>query len=329
MPNIYLHALRIALVAVLASPVGQTGLVKAQSYPVKPIRIISPFAPGGPTDILGRLLAPTLTERLGQPVIVENRVGAGGTMGTEFVAKSSGDGYTLLLGSTGPLAVDVSLYGNLPYDPLRDLEPVIKLASVPLVLVVHPAFPAKTLEELIAALKAAPGTYSIASAGEGTPQHLLGELLKSMTGVSMTAVPYKGSAPALVAVVAGQVPMMFDSTVSVLPHITTGRLRAVATTGHNRAHQLPDVPTMQESGMPGFEFEAWYGVLAPTGTPAPIIGKLNATIAAALDSPQLGERMQGLGSDAVHGSAADFRAFLRTEIEKWGQVVKKSGAAVH
>ena len=319
---------RIIAVVFLALAIAQTGSVRAQSYPVKPIRMISPFPPGGPTDILGRLMAQTLTQRLGQPVIVENRVGAGGTIGTDFVAKSTGDGYTLLVGAPGPLAINVSLFKNLPYDPLKDLEPVIQVASVPLVVIVHPSFPAKTLKELIALLKSKPDGYAFASSGNGTPQHLSGELFKTMAGVAMVHVPYKGSGPALIDVMAGQVPIMFESMVGVVPHINGARVRALATTGQRRSRQLPDVPTVGEGGVPGYVTASWYGILVSKGTPSSIVGKLNAVMATALDTPQLKERIAELGSDPVHGSPEDFRALIGSEIEKWSQVVKKSGATL-
>ena len=264
--------MRIIAVVFLALAIAQTGSVRAQSYPVKPIRMISPFPPGGPTDILGRLMAQTLTQSLGQPVIVENRVGAGGTIGTDFVAKSTGDGYTLLVGAPGPLAINVSLFKNLPYDPLKDLEPVIQVASVPLVVIVHPSFPAKTLKEFIALLKSKPDGYAFASSGNGTPQHLSGELFKTMAGVAIVHVPYKGSGPALIDVMGGQVPIMFESMVSVVPHIKGARVRALATTGQRRLRQLPDVPTVEEAGVPGYVTASWYGVLASKGTPRPSLG---------------------------------------------------------
>jgi tripartite-type tricarboxylate transporter receptor subunit TctC len=275
---------------------------------------------------LGRLMAQTLTEGLGQPVIVENRSGAGGMIGTDFVAKSAGDGYTLLVGAPGPLAINVSLFKSLAYDPSKDLEPVIQVASVPLVVIVHPAFPARTLTELIASLKSKPEGYAFASSGNGTPQHLSGELFKTMAGVSMVHVPYKGSGPALADVMGGQVPIMFESTINVLSQIKAGRVRALAVTGPRRSRQLPDVPTVDESGLPGYETASWYGILASKGTSQAIVRKLNAVMGKALDTPQLKDRIAELGSDSVHGSPEDFRAFIRAETEKWGQVVKKSGA---
>jgi tripartite-type tricarboxylate transporter receptor subunit TctC len=320
--------MRLVAAALAALALAQPGTVQAQSYPVKPIKIVSPFPAGGPTDILGRLMAQTLTEALGQPVIVENRAGAGGTIGTDFVAKSAGDGYTLVVGAPGPLAINVSLFKKLPYDPLNDLEPVIQVASVPLVVVVHPSFPAKTLGELIAALKAKPDGYAFASAGNGTPQHLSGELFKTMAGVAMMHVPYKGSGPALADVIAGQVPIMIESSVNVLQQIKAGRVRALAVTARRRARQLPDVPTVDEAGVPGYETATWYGLLASKGTPQPIVHKLNAALTRALDTPQLRERIAELGSDPVHGSPEDFRAFIRAEIAKWDEVVKRSGATL-
>jgi len=310
----------VTMFAALA--LAQAAPAAAQAYPSKPINIVSPFPAGGPTDIIGRLMAQSLTEALGQPVIVENRAGASGTIGTDFVAKSPGDGYTLVVGAPGPLAINVSLYKKLPYDPQRDLEPVIHVASVPLVVVVNPSFPARTLKELIDTLNSAPDRYSFASAGNGTPQHLSGELFKTMAGVSMVHVPYKGSGPALADVMAGQVQIMIESSVNVLAQIKAGRVRALAVTALRRARQLPDVPTVNEAGVPGYETATWYGLLSAKGTPRPVILKLNAVLTKALDTPQLKERIAELGSDPVHGSPEEFGAFIHAETVKWAEVVR-------
>ena len=298
----------------------------AQSYPTRPIKLIVPYAPGGPGDILGRLMAQKLTDGLGQPVVVDYRPGAGGTIGTEAVARSPADGYTLLIAANGALAINVTLLKTLPYDPLRDLTPVIHVATVPLILTVHPSVPARTVGELIALLKAKPNSYAFASAGNGTPQHLAGELFKSVTGVSMVHVPYKGTVPAVNDLVAGQVPLALENITGVLPHVRSGRLRALAIAASTRSSLLPEVPTMSEAGVPGFEASAWFGIMAPTGTPQAIVDRLNALMAKALDTPELKQRLAGLGSDPVHGSPDAFGAFIQSEIVKWGKVVKESGA---
>jgi len=300
----------------------------AQGYPAKPVKFVVAYPPGGPTDILARLLSPKLQMAFGQPFIVESRPGAGGNVGTDFVAKSPSDGYTILLTASGPVSINVTLYKSLPYDPARDLTPVIHVASVPLVLVVHPSVPVKSVSELIALLKAKPEGYSFASAGNGTPQHLSAELFKTMAGVKMLHVPYKGSAPAINDLVGGQVPVAFESMVSVLPQVKGGRLRALATTGTRRSGLLPDVPTVAEAGVPGYESIAWYGVMAPGGTPKPIVDKLNAEISKALDTPELKQRLADLGSDSVHGTPEQFGGFIKSETSRWGKVVKESGATV-
>jgi tripartite-type tricarboxylate transporter receptor subunit TctC len=314
----------ISLLLMTQSSHAQSG----QAYPTKPVRFVVAYPPGGPTDILARLLSPKLQAALGQPFIVESRPGAGGNVGTDFVAKSPADGYTILLTASGPISINVTLYKSLPYDPARDLTPVIHVASVPLVLVVHPSVPAKTVSELIALLKAKPEGYSFASAGNGTPQHLSAELFKTMADVKMLHVPYKGSAPAINDLVGGQVPVAFESMVSVLPQVKGGRLRALATTGNRRSGLLPDVPTVAEAGLPGYESIAWYGVMAPGGTPKPIVDKLNAEISKALDTPELKQRVADLGSDSVHGTPEQFGAFIKSETSRWGKVVKESGATV-
>jgi len=298
------------------------------AYPTKPVRFVTPYPPGGTTEILARLLGAKLQDRMGQPFLVESRPGAGGNVGTDYVAKSPGDGYTLLMGASGPLAIDVTLYKNLPYDPTKDLAAVILVASVPLVLVVTSSFPAKSVKELMDMLKAKPDAYSYASAGNGSPQHLSAELFKLMTGLKMVHVPYKGSGPAINDVVGAQVPIMFDSMISILPQIKGGRVRALAVTSAARAELLPDVPTLAEAGVSGYESIAWYGVMAPGSTSQEIILKLNREMGAVLDLPDIRARMAEMGSPPVHNSPEKFAAFIRTEIVKWGKVVKESGATV-
>lgn len=320
-----IYVLKLVLLS-LAGVLLNAQLVLAQSYPTKPIKLVVPYAPGGPGDILGRLMAQKLTDALGQPVVVDYRAGAGGTIGTEQVARAPADGYTLVIAANGALAINVSLMKNLPYDPRKDLTPIIHVATVPLVLTVHPAVNANSTRELIALMKAKPNGFAYASAGNGTPQHLAGELFKSVVGVSMVHVPYKGTAPAVADLVAGQVPVALENITGVLPHVRGGRLRALATAASSRSSLLPEVPTMHESGVTHFEASAWFGVMAPAGTPRPIVDRLNQIMSKSLDTPELKQRLAALGSDPVHGTPDAFGQFIQSEITKWGKVVRDSGA---
>jgi tripartite-type tricarboxylate transporter receptor subunit TctC len=299
-----------------------------QKYPNHAVRVITPYPPGGPTDILARLMGAKLQERMGQSFLVESRPGAGGNVGTDYVAKSPGDGYTLLMGASGPLAINASLYKRLPYDPTKDLAAVVLVASVPLVLVVNASFPAKSVKELMDLLRAKPDGYSYASAGNGSPQHLSAELFKSMAGLKMVHVPYKGSAPAITDLIDGQVPIDFESMIAILPHIKGGRARALAVTSTMRSALLPDVPTLAEAGVPGYESIAWYGVLAPGSTPPDIVRQLNQEIGTVLDLPDIKSRLADLGSPSVHGTPEQFAEFIRSETVKWGKVVKSTGATI-
>jgi len=300
----------------------------AQPYPTKPIRLVVPFPAGGTTDVLARAAAQKLTETLGQPVVVDNRPGAGGNIGAELVAKSPPDGYTLLMGTVGTHAINPSLYPKMPYDHVRDFVPVILVAGVPNVLVINPALPVNSVQELIAYAKANPGKLNFASSGNGTSIHLSGELFKTMAGVQITHVPYKGSAPALQDLVGGQVQLMFDNLPSALALIKGGRLKALAVTSKERAPALPDVPTMTESGLPGFEASSWFGLLAPAGTPQPVVAKLNAEIAKWLASPEAKEKLLAQGANAAGGTPEDFTRHIAAETAKWQKVVKESGAKV-
>jgi tripartite-type tricarboxylate transporter receptor subunit TctC len=317
---------RGACVAVIAAMGFTSGLAQAQGYPTHSIRLIVPFPPGGATDIIARAVAQRWTETLGQSVVVENRPGAGGNIGSDVVAKATPDGYTLLMGTVGTHAINASLYTNMPYDHVKDFAPVILVAGVPNVMEVNPSVPAKTVQEFIAYAKANPGKLNFASSGSGTSIHLSGELFKVMTGVQMTHVPYKGSAPALTDLMGGQVQVMFDNLPPSLPHIKAGKLRPLAVTSATRAPALPDVPTVAESGVPGFEASSWFGVLAPAGTPRPIIDRLNGEVAKWLATPEAKERMLALGANAIGGSPEDFAAHIRAETAKWAKVVKESGA---
>ena len=304
--------------------------VHAQApYPNHPVRIVVPFPAGGTTDILARATAQKLTETLGQPFVVENRPGAAGNIGAEIVAKSPPDGYTMLMGTVGTHAINASLYEKMPYDHVKDFVPVVLVAGVPNVLVVHPSVPAKSVQELIAYAKANPGKLNFASSGSGTSIHLSGELFKTMTGVSMQHVPYKGSAPALADLTGGQVQLMFDNLPSALPLIKAGKLRALAVTSLARASALPDVPTVAESGLPGFEASSWFGLLAPAGTPKDVITKVNAEVAKWLATPEAKEKLAAQGAIVASGlTPDDFTRHIASETTKWQKVVKDSGAKV-
>lgn len=314
----------LAMMAMIATPMAQGQ--PAGGYPVKPIRLVVPFPPGGATDILARAVGQRWSEVLGQQVIVDNRPGAGGNIGSELVAHAAPDGYTLLMGTVGTHAINPSLYAKMPYDHVKDFAPVVLVAGVPNVLVVHPSVPAQNVNELIAYGKANPGKLNFASSGSGTSIHLAGELFKVMTAVQMTHVPYKGSAPAIQDLLGGQVQLMFDNLPSALPQIKAGKLRALAVTSVARSPALPDTPTVAESGLPGFEASSWFGVLSPAGTPPAIITRLNAEAVKWLATPEAQEKMRNLGANAAGGTPADFAAHIRAETLKWARVVKESGA---
>ena len=298
-------------------------------YPNHPVRIVVPFPAGGTTDILARETAQKLTQSLGQPFVVENRPGAGGNIGADLVAKSAPDGYTMLMGTVGTHAINPSLYEKMPYDHVKDFVPVVLVAGVPNVLVVNPSLPVKTVQELIAYAKANPGKLNFASSGSGTSIHLSGELFKTMTGVSMQHVPYKGSSPALADLVGGQVQLMFDNLPSSLALIKAGKLRAIAVTSLTRSTALPDVPTIAESGLPGFEASSWFGLLAPAGTPRDVVTKVNGEVAKWLATPEAKEKLAAQGAIVATGLAPeDFVRHIASETAKWQKVVKESGAKV-
>ena len=303
-------------------------LAHAQAWPSKPIKWVVPFAPGGTTDILARTVGEKLALALGQPVIIENKPGAGGGLGADFTAKAAPDGYTIMGGTISTHAINASLYKNLPYDPVKDFVAITLIARVPNMLVINPAVPAKDVKELIALLKASPNKYSFASSGNGTSQHLSGELFKSMSGTDMQHIPYKGSPPALQDVMGGQVTMTFDNITTAWPLAKAGKLRALAVTTAKRSSIAPDVPTLAESGLPGFEVGSWQGVFAPAGTPPEIVKRLNAEIVKALNLPDVREKLSGLGAEIVADSPEEFSALVKAEVVKWADVVKKSGAKV-
>ena len=300
----------------------------AQGYPAKPIRFYTPYPPGGTTDILARIVGAKMYEAWGQPVIIEAKPGAGGNIGADFVAKSAPDGYTILMGASGPLAINASLFSKLPYDPAKDFAPVVLSASVPLVLVTHPSLPVKNVKEFIALMKARPGQFNYASAGPGSPQHLTAEMFKFMARVEMTHIPYKGSGPAIVDLIGGQIPFAFESMIPILPHVKAGKLRGLAVTSAKRSPVLPEISTVAESGVPGFESIAWYGVVAPASTPKEIIAKLNAEMVRIANLPDIKQRLIEMGSPPVAGTPEQFGALIRSEIPKWGKVVKQANVSL-
>jgi len=313
-------------VALLAAASATQALAQsAPNWPAKPIRWVSPFAAGGSNDIFSRALAARLTEVYGQPVIVENRVGAGGTIGAEVVARSVPDGYTVILGSSPTHAIAPSVYPTLSYDPIRDFVAISMIATVPNVLAVHPSVPAKSVKELIAVARRQPGKLNFASAGNGTTQHLAGELFKVMAGVDMVHVPYKGSVPAIADLIGGQVDLTFDNMPTVLPMVNAGKLRALAVATSRRSATMPELPTISEAGLPGFDASPWFGVFAAAGTPGPIVTRWHAEIVKALAAPEVRDRMKSLGAELVGNSPEAFAAQLRAEIPKWADLVRRAG----
>jgi tripartite-type tricarboxylate transporter receptor subunit TctC len=305
-----------------------SGATVAQSYPVKPVRMVVPFPAGGATDIVGRLIAQKLAESWGQQVIVDNRGGAGGTIGSDIAAKAPPDGYTMLVGTSSTHAIAPSLYSKLPYDPVRDFLPVTLVASATILLAVHPSVPAKTVRELIALAKRKPNALSFASSGNGGISHLIGEQFKSVGGVQMLHVPYKGDTPALVDLVSGQVHLMFGTALAFLPYVKAGRLNALAVTNPGRSPIVPDVPTVAESGLPGFEALQWFGIFVPAGTSKDIVTRLNAEIVKIVRLPDIRERLSSLGADVVGNTPEQFAAFQKADAVKWARVVKESGAKI-
>jgi len=316
----------VALVALVAAAVPMQ--VLAQAWPSKPIKYVVPFAPGGTTDILARTVGEKLSIALGQPVVVENKPGAGGGVGADFTAKAAPDGYTIMGGTISTHAINASLYSNLPYDPVKDFAAITLIARVPNLLVINPDIKAKNVAELIALMKANPGKFTFASSGNGTSQHLSGELFKSMAGVDMQHIPYKGSPPALQDVVGGQVSMTFDNITTAWPLAKAGKLRPLAVTTAKRSSIAPEVPTLAESGLPGFEVGSWQGVFAPAGTPPEIVKRLNAEIVKILNMPDVKERLVALGAEPVGDTPEQFSAYVKSEVAKWSDIVKKSGAKV-
>jgi len=332
MPFTRRRAARMALALLLAAP----GFAFAQAaWPNKPVRLVVPFAAGGTTDIMARAMAPELSKALGQPFVVDNKPGAGGNTASADVAKSAPDGYTMLMGTVGTHAINAALYPKLPFDPVKDFTPITLVAGVPNVLVLNAAFAQKhginNVADFIRVAKANPGKFNMASSGNGTSIHLSGELFKSMTGTFMVHFPYRGSGPALIDLIGGNMDLMFDNLPSALPHIRSGRLKALAVTSARRSDVLPELPTIEEAGGPtlkGFEASSWFGLLVPAGTPADVVSRLQQESAKALASPALKERLLAQGAIPSGMSSADFGRFIAAEAAKWAQVVKVANAKV-
>lgn len=300
----------------------------ARSYPSRPLRLVVTFPPGGPTDIVARTVGQKLAEAWGQPVVVDNRPGAGGNIGMDLVAKSPSDGHTLVLGSFGPMIISPFVYSKLPYDTVKDFVPITLGATSWFFLVVNPSVPVRSVKELIAYAKSKPGALTFSSSGNATPSHLACELLKTVAGVNLTHVPYKGGAPAVAAVISGEVQMAIESPPPIVPQVKANKLRALGAARPNRSPLLPDVPTVSEAGLPGFEAGSWYGFLAPAGTPQPIIDKINAEMVKAIHSQELRDRFAAVGAEAVGTSPTEFAAFIRAELKKWEKVVRATGVKV-
>ena len=309
------RTLALLLGAILALPAA------AQQYPQRAIRMVVGFPAGGPTDIVARQMAPKMSEALGQQVIVDNRGGAGGMIATEQVAKAAPDGYTIIMGTIGGVAVAMSLNPNRGYDTLRDLAPISQSVTVTSILVTHPSVPAKTVKELLAIARAKPGSLNYGSSGNGTITHLAGELLKYMGKVSITHVPYKGGSPALTALISGEVDLTYENSLIITPHVKSGKVRGIAVTGAKRSALLPELPTIAET-LPGYSASGWYGLLAPAATPKPVINRLHTEAVKALRSPDVVERLSSQGAEPVGSSPEEFTAFVRSEISKWATLVK-------
>ena len=315
----------IIVIAALTTFAAGPAFAQAAPWPSKPITYVVPFAAGGTTDILARLIGEKLSKALGQPIIVENRPGAGGNIGSDFVARAVPDGYTILGGTISSHAINVSLYAKMPYDPEKNFAPITLIGSLANVLAVNADSPIRTVQELIAEAKAKPGALTFASSGAGTSQHLAGELFKRLAGVEITHIPYKGSAPALQDLIGGHVSMVFDNVVAVAALIKSGKVRPLGVTSLKRVQAFPDVPTIAESGLPDYEVVSWQGIFAPAGTPPDIVKRLNEEIVRILRMPDVVERMDTLGLEPVGNTPDEFAKFQRAEIVKWAKVVKEAG----
>jgi len=323
----YQSVLADALTFVLSfAALAAMSVAHAADYPVKPIRFVLGFAPGGASDTMARAIGTRLSEGLGQPVVIDNRAGAGGNIAAEIVARSAPDGYTMLLGNNGILAVNVSLYPKLGFDPVKDFAPVVLIASQPNILVVHPAVAANSVKELVALAKAQAGKLNYASPGNGTTGHLAGELFKRMAGVEYTIIPFKGGGPAALAMLSGETQFTFATALSVQPHIKSGKLRALGVTTAKRSASFPELPTVAEAGVPGFDAITWHGVVVPARTPQPVIARLNREFNKLLQAPDMRERLLTLGSEVIGGEPKQLTEFMRVEIPRWAKVIKDSGA---
>ena len=316
-------ALRVACIAAATATFANGAI--AQPYPTKPIRLVVPYAPGGAVDIIARATGQELTKRLGQQIIVDNRTGAGGNIGSDTVAKAPPDGYTLLMASPAN-TINSSLYTKMPYDPLRDLVPIALIGSVPSVMVANPSLPVKDIKQLIALAKAKPGALTYGSGGSGTTEHLAGEMFKSFAGIDLLHVPYKGGAQVMIDLMGGQVALMFSNQLGVLPHIKGGKLKALGVASAGRSAALPDVPTFAEAGFPDFKVSVWWGVMGPAGMPKEIVNQLNREIVAGLSSPEMKGRLQTMSAQPIGGTPEQFAAFFAAETKRWAPIVKASGA---
>ena len=324
---------RFALGSIASAVVLGAGLLGgtsalAQAYPTKPVTIIVPFAAGGTTDILARIIGQALTAELGQSVVVDNRAGAGGNIGGQAAAKAAPDGHTLFMGTVGTHAINASLYKKMPFDPVKDFAPLTRVANVPNLLVANPAQPYKSVKDLIAYAKANPGKVNFGSSGNGSSIHLSGELFKSLAKVDMQHVPYKGSAPAVTDLLGNQIGIMFDNMPSAIQHVRSGKLVPIAVTTAKRSPELPNVPTIAEAGVPCYEATSWFGMFAPAGTPAPVLARLNAALVKVLAQPDVKKKINEQGAETYSETPAQFAAFIQAESVKWGKVVKESGASV-
>jgi tripartite-type tricarboxylate transporter receptor subunit TctC len=309
-----------------AAWLGEPAQAFAQQYPARPIRFVLGFAPGGASDTMARVVATRLSENLGQPVVIDNRAGAGGNIAAEIVARSAPDGYTMLLGNNGILAVNVSLYPKLAFDPVKDFSPVVLIASQPNILVVHPAVTANSVKDLVALAKSKAGKLNYASPGNGTTGHLAGELFKRMVDIEYAIIPFKGGGPTALALISGECQFSFATALSVQPHIKSGKLRALAVTTARRSPGFPDLPTVAEAGVPGFDAITWHGVVVPARTPQPVIARLNGEFNKLLQTADMRERLMALGSDIIGGEPKQLTEFMRVEIPRWAKVIKESGA---
>ncbi len=324
-----LRKIRTGALLALCMFISQVTIAHASgTYPTKPIRLVVPYAAGGDTDLIARKLGQVLTASLRQQIIIDNRPGANGIIGTELVAKAPSDGYTLLMGAASTHVINPFLYPSLRYDPIKDFLPVSGVTNIPMFLVVHPSLPVKSVQDLIALAKSKPGHLNYASAGNGSPQHLSGEMLRMAAGIDINHIPYKGGGPATIDVVAGQVEMMFAFTATALPYMKTGHLRALAATTKEPLALAPEVPSVHQVGLPQLELSSWMGVFAPAGTPPAIVKQLNAEITKAMSSPEMKDALDKVGGVLIAGTPQQFAEFIHSETDKWGKLVKDSGAKI-